>query len=255
MSGAAYWNQRIAQVGHTGWSDPAVYAYDQRLRLAAVRDAIAALPGGAHAAALDFGCGVGDFCALLAPRYGRVVGYDSADEVLRRARARHSAANIAYTGSLDEATGGRYDLVLSITVLQHVIDDDVLHCIVQRLAGCLAPQGRVVVLETFASGAASTATYLKRRDRRAFVDTFGAAGLALESDSGFYHPSEQPTPGFQAFRSRRLVRMLAALARRRVPGAASWLGRVASRAADLDAAYLQQPSSLTRLLVFAVASS
>mgnify|MGYP002684269118 CR=1 FL=1 len=110
MSGAAYWNQRIAQVGHTGWSDPAVYAYDQRLRLAAVRDAIAALPGGAHAAALDFGCGVGDFCALLAPRYGRVVGYDSADEVLRRARARHSAANIAYTGSLDEATGGRYDL-------------------------------------------------------------------------------------------------------------------------------------------------
>ena len=36
MSGAQFWAERVRRYGHTGWSDAAVYAYDQRLRLAAL---------------------------------------------------------------------------------------------------------------------------------------------------------------------------------------------------------------------------
>ena len=63
MSSAAFWSQRVRRYGHTGWSDAATYAYDQRLRLKAVSWLLKPM-----AAALDYGCGVGDFCALLATR-------------------------------------------------------------------------------------------------------------------------------------------------------------------------------------------
>jgi hypothetical protein len=59
-----FWQTRYAKHGHTGWSDSAIYAYDQLERLAIVGSAIERLGNGPETA-LDYGCGSGDFSPLL----------------------------------------------------------------------------------------------------------------------------------------------------------------------------------------------
>lgn len=245
MSSAAFWSARVRRYGHTGWSDPATYAYDQRLRLKAVAARL-----GPVDVALDYGCGVGDFCALLATQARQVVGHDLSAEALARAARLNPAPNIRYEADAQAVWAQRYDLVLSITVLQHVTDESELSAVLHRFAASLQPGGRVIVLETLA-GAAQDAGYLKRRTLAQLEAAFAAAGLSLLSRDGFYHPSECPTPAFRAYRSRLLVRLLARLGDWRVPGARAWLARLAAAAADRDADFLSQPASPTQLLVFA----
>lgn len=250
MSDPAYWASRLRRFGHTGWADPAVYAYDQRLRLAAIGRAIDSMPDLAKDAALDFGCGVGDFCTLLAERFARVDGHDPVPQVLQAARERNAAANVHYL-DVPELGVSRYDLVLCVTVLQHVVDDAELQALVGRLAGSLRPGGAFVVLETFAGRAAAAETATTRRRRAEdVVRLVDAAGLRLTGEQGFYHPSEAPTPAFLRYRhawATRVLSRMAALGSRR---AQRVLARRAVRAAAADDAWLDQPDSPTRLMVF-----
>jgi 2-polyprenyl-3-methyl-5-hydroxy-6-metoxy-1,4-benzoquinol methylase len=249
MSEAGFWADRVRRHGHTGWSDAAVYAYDQRLRLAAVRSLLPATRAPA-ASALDFGCGSGDFCTLLAEHYGRVVGYDNAAAVIEVARARHRGAGIEFTADLESALRGPHALVISITVLQHVLDDAELARVVARLAGSLQPGGRFVVLETFAGVKTPTASHTRRRRVEDFVRACAAARLQLRLNIGFYHPSECPTHAFQAYRRRFAVRALGRLASWQLPGARATLNTIGERAADADREALAQPASPTRLMLF-----
>lgn len=244
MSSAAFWSQRVRRYGHTGWSDAATYAYDQRLRLKAVSWLLKPM-----SAALDYGCGVGDFCALLATRAQRVVGHDLSRDALLRAARRHPSTAIRYEPVAQAVWSQRYDLILSITVLQHVVDDGELQSLLQHCADALQPDGRMIVLETLADETRDGG-YLKRRTRAALVDAFAQAGLSLQSRRGFYHPTECPTPAFTAYRRRFVVRLLSRLAGWKLPGAQAVLTRIANAAADADTEFLAQPASPTQLLVF-----
>lgn len=251
MSGEAFWSDRVSRYGHTGWSDAAVYAYDQRLRLAALRGWLDTQTIPAEATALDFGCGSGDFCALLAERFGTVVGCDLSPAVLAVAAQRHASPRIRYTADCDAALARRYALILCVTVLQHVVDDVELHSLLQRFAAALQPEGQVVVLETFAADAPAANGYLKRRTRESLVAAFASVGLALRSQRGFYHPSESPTPAFLAYRRRPLVRLLSRLAHWRLPGVRNGLDRLGAQAADADHDAMDRVGSPTQWLVFA----
>jgi 2-polyprenyl-3-methyl-5-hydroxy-6-metoxy-1,4-benzoquinol methylase len=252
MADALFWNQRLARYGHTGWSDFATYWYDQTLRLKAIEQAVLddapAMPL-PHASALDFGCGVGDFCALLAERFDKVVGYDVSRDIIERAGARHPSPRIRYTTQLEEALRGPHDLILCITVLQHVTDDAELAAVLQRFSGALAPDGRVAVMETIAE-AEQHAGYLKRRTLAQLRAMFADAGFTLTSQYSFYHPSEAPTPAYARYRARPDVRVLARLALWRVPTAGPLLRAIAQKAAAADEGFLGQRKSPTKILVF-----
>jgi SAM-dependent methyltransferase len=251
MSELDYWRRRLQRFGHTGWSDAAVYAYDQRLRLAAIAATLGELTSLRREAALDYGCGVGDFCALLARSFVRVDGHDPVPEVLEAARRRHPARNIRWFDQHELDGTPRYDLVLCVTVLQHVTDDAELDTLLSRLAGALRPGGYFVVLETFAGRAdASWAATLKRRRVDDLIARCAAAGLALQTQRGFYHPTEAPTPAFVRYRVAWPVRGMARAAGWGWVPARRWLERRAESAVQFDAAYLDQPDSPTRLLVF-----
>jgi len=250
LSDADFWSDRVRRYGHTGWSDAAVYAYDQPLRLAAFRKLLDARPGLQSTAALDFGCGSGDFCVVLAEHFTQVVGYDLSARVLAVAVQRNSGERIRYTIDRDEALGQRYALILCVTVLQHVVDDAELQALVRRLADALLPGGQVVVLETFAGAQPAASDYLKRRTLAALEEVFADAGLVLRSQRGFYHPSERPTTAFLAYRSRLTVRLLARLTHWRVPLVPGWLHALAARFAQADHEALDQPDSPTQWLVF-----
>lgn len=249
MSNATFWSDRVRRYGHTGWSDAAIYAYDQRLRLKAVREVLSATAGPRPSSALDFGCGVGDFCALLAPQVDTVVGYDVSPEVVALAAGTNPAPNVRYVSNTEAVWSRRYDVILSVTVLQHVVRDDELQALLLRFAAVLNPRGRIVVLETLAD-VPHDAGYLKRRTLAQLLSAFEAAGLEMIVQRGFYHPSECPTPAFSAYRSRLTVRLLARLAAWRVAPARALLTRIARRAADADTASLDQPGSPTQWLVF-----
>jgi len=250
MADVSYWTQRLRRYGHTGWSDFATYWYDQRLRLRAIERVVLAPRSGAARSALDFGCGVGDFCALLAQRFESVVGYDVSVDILQRARQRNGHTNIRYTDSLDQALGVKRDLILSITVLQHITDDAELATLLQRFASTLAPGGRVAIMETLADSERH-AGYLKRRTLPQLLGLFEQVGLVPQGRHHFYHPSEAPTPSYTRYRTRVPVQLLTRLAGWRVPLAEGLLRRIAQRAADADTDYLDRAPSPTQILVFA----
>lgn len=250
MSGAPFWSERVRRYGHTGWSDAAVYAYDQRLRLVALRQWLDAQEFPRDAAALDFGCGSGDFSALLAERFDSVLGCDLSPAVLAVAARRKASPRIRYTADADAALTQRYALILCVTVLQHVVDDAELQVLLQRFAAALQPDGQVVVLETFAAGPTAANGYLKRRTLESLVAAFAAAGLALRSQRGFYHPSESPTAAFLAYRRRPLVRLLSRLAPWRLPRVSDWLDRIGAQAAEADRDAMDRAGSPTQWLVF-----
>ena len=148
MADPDFWRARLRRHGHTGWADPAIYAYDQTLRLRAVQQWLHTRRGPLRRA-LDFGCGVGDFAALLAVSAPEVTGYDIDADIVQRARQRVTAPGVRFTADrADALAAGPYDVVLCITVLQHVLDDDEARQLAAALAAALAARGSLLMLET-----------------------------------------------------------------------------------------------------------
>jgi hypothetical protein len=82
--------------------------------------------------------------------------------------------------------GGTFDLVLAVTVLQHMLDPVALCGAVERMIDHLAPGGRMVLLEA-APAKLSTrcdSTVFKARTRAAYLRLFSAYGLTLRSLTG-----------------------------------------------------------------------
>lgn len=250
-----FWDGRLRRFGHTGWADAATYAYDQRLRLKAVEQMLTARVERTEAPcrrALDYGCGVGDFSRLLSRHAGQVVGFDVSEAIVARAAGLNPGSNIRYTSRMSEVFGeahAGYDLILSITVLQHVTDDAALQALLDAMAAHLSAGGEIIVLETFAD-VEHAAGHVKRRTVAGLVAQFERAGLRLRAASAFYHPTEHPTPAFRRYRHRFGVRLLGRLAGWGLPGAQRRLASIASACAEADTAFMEQAASSTRLMRF-----
>jgi ubiquinone/menaquinone biosynthesis C-methylase UbiE len=73
----------------------------------------------------------------------------------------------------------RFNRILGITVLQHVLDPDRFQASIDRLAAHLAPGGRVVLLEVAPSrsSARCDSAIFTARSEQTYLDAFGRAGL------------------------------------------------------------------------------
>ncbi len=146
---------------------------------------------------LDVGCGVGRWSRLLASRGARVTGVDLSPTMIAEARRRAAQAGLASRcrflvqdlARLD--AGEPYDLVLGVTVLQHILDPGALRAAVQRLAAHLAPGGRLVLLEAAPLGTRDRCdtTVFKARDRASYLSLFESVGLRCRALTGV-----DPTP-------------------------------------------------------------
>lgn len=96
---------------------------------------------------MDFGCGAGRLCRMLAQRGARVTGVDSSDAMLERAKAYDNTAygEISYRllGQMQRPAHGQFDFAICMHVLGHVPDPLLT---LMHLRYCLARWGRVVVL-------------------------------------------------------------------------------------------------------------
>jgi 2-polyprenyl-3-methyl-5-hydroxy-6-metoxy-1,4-benzoquinol methylase len=193
-----YWDDRARRFAARGEGLAAVCSYGMPafyngLTHAAQRLALAkwlrVAPG---TRALDVGCGVGRWSRLLASRGVAVTGVDLSGAMIAEAERRAAKAGVAYrcrflvqdAAALD--AGGTFDLVLAVTVLQHILDPAALSAAVERMADHLAPGGRMILLEvapeTLSRGCDSTV--FKARSRAAYLRMFMAHGLDLHALTG-----------------------------------------------------------------------
>ena len=95
--------------------------------------------------AIDVGCGAGLLAEPLARLGAKVTGVDAAPENIGAART-HAAASgleIEYiAGGIEDLPGRRFDLVVSMEVIEHVADPAAF---VAALSGALAPGGLMIL--------------------------------------------------------------------------------------------------------------
>jgi SAM-dependent methyltransferase len=141
---------------------------------------------------LDVGCGVGRWSRLLAAEGARVFGVDLSPTMVAQARRRAALEGVAERchfavsdlAQLDLRK--RFDLVLGVTVLQHILDPAALHEAISALAAHLAPGGRMVLLEAAPVDAADRcdSTVFVARPRRFYLDAFRNCGLRAQTITG-----------------------------------------------------------------------
>lgn len=123
-----FWDKRCILHGHTGYKDDVVYLYDQPLRLRAVRTAItrSRIYLNEHSQILDIGCGVGDFISELSKTGASISGIDISNETIKKCKIRfRNLPNVILENiKLEDMNfkNNQFDLVVSITVLQHIIN-------------------------------------------------------------------------------------------------------------------------------------
>ncbi|WP_194074845.1 SAM-dependent methyltransferase [Steroidobacter cummioxidans] len=141
---------------------------------------------------LDVGCGVGRWSMLLAGRGGIVTGADLSPTMIAEARRRAELQGVSTRtrfivqdlAHLD--AGGPFDLILGVTVLQHILDPASLRSAVRRMANHLAPGGRMVLLEAAPASIAEhcDTSVFRARQRRVYLDLFAEEGFELRAISG-----------------------------------------------------------------------
>lgn len=194
----AYWEERARRFAIDGAGLAAVCSYgmpafynrfidlSQRLALAPW---LRVRPG---TSVLDVGCGVGRWCRELAARGARVTGVDFSPTMIAEARRRAAEQGVLQRcrflvqdlAHLD--AGERFDLVLGVTVLQHILEPKALQAALRRLVAHLAPGGRLILLEAAPTRAVAScdSPIFQARPRSAYLRLFAEYGLRVRAITG-----------------------------------------------------------------------
>ena len=209
-----YWEDRARRFAREGAGLAAVCAYgmpefynraidlEQRLAL----EPWLRIPAGARA--LDVGCGVGRWSRLLAARGAEVTGVDLSPTMIAEARRRAVEDGVAercrfeVQDLCDLSIAGTFDLVLGVTVLQHILNPDALRAALVGMSTRLKPGGRMVLLEAAPSAVVQRcdSTVFRARHRGVYLDLFRACDLRLRKLTGV-DPAPFRTPLLPHLRS------------------------------------------------------
>jgi 2-polyprenyl-3-methyl-5-hydroxy-6-metoxy-1,4-benzoquinol methylase len=188
---SAYWEARARRFGTRAQGLGAVcsygmpWLYNAAIDLCQRRALAPWLSGRSGLRALDVGCGVGRWSLRLAARGMRVTGIDHSRSMLERAteRAREHGLTCEFAEAdvnqlqLDR----RFDLILSVTVLQHIVDFDRAARAISNLARHLAANGELVLLEAAPSrdNLRCNSPIFRARTFTWYQDALARAGLQI----------------------------------------------------------------------------
>lgn len=198
MTAAVYWEDRARRFAAVGrglravcsFGMPAFYnGYIHLLQSRALAPVIRVRPG---SLVLEIGCGVARWGRKLAASGARVTGVDLAPAMVTEARRRAIAEGVDercefQVGDVSELRLDRqFDLILSVTVLQHIVEVDRLDSALIAMARHLVPGGRIVLLEaapTSGNSRCNTEMFLARAES-VYRDAFARAGLRCVTTMG-----------------------------------------------------------------------
>lgn len=194
----AYWEDRARRFAGERDGLAAVCAYgmpefynraihtEQRL---ALRPWLEVPPG---TRVLDVGCGIGRWSRLLAARGAIVTGVDLSPTMVAQAQLRAAADGVAHRCRFEVQDlshlelPDRFDLVLGVTVLQHILDPAKLRAALAAMARHVAPGGRMILLEAAPSATANRCdtTVFRARPRAEYLRLIEESGLHLQALTG-----------------------------------------------------------------------
>jgi SAM-dependent methyltransferase len=197
-SARAYWEGRAQKFAARGrglaavcsYGMPAFYNYSiewgQRRALLPWLPRVAA----GSSTALDVGCGVGRWSLELARRGHEVLGLDLSPSMLAQAKLRAGVQGARCTFELGDVNaldlGRKFDFIVCVTVLQHILNPLEARGAIVRLAEHLAPGGTLVLLEaapTRSSSRCDTAVF-RARSLEWYRDALLAAGMSVAAEAG-----------------------------------------------------------------------
>lgn len=172
-----YWDKRSEAEGHTGWSS-FLYPLDQYLRLRHIKDCILNLQRNGDLPSefrfLDFGCGVGDFTNLLTELGGTGIGVDISKHVILNAAEKYPKLSFYHRDRLSENNFNQLDIILAITVFQHMVEDDDLLYNIKFLSSKLKCNGLLISIDKISNSDYSlyNNNYIKIRTHSSFDKFF-----------------------------------------------------------------------------------
>ncbi|MBN2737151.1 MAG: class I SAM-dependent methyltransferase [Spirochaetales bacterium] len=100
-------------------------------------------------AALDIGCGTGEFTRALSPFCKQVIGIDVSESMIGEAKKRNPGKNISYIHqdieSYLENSDKKYDIIASIATFHHLDQKNML----RKVEGRLKPGGLLLILDLY----------------------------------------------------------------------------------------------------------
>lgn len=200
-----YWEKRMKEYGHTGWGDPAIYAFDQRIRLNVVAEIVDMYLKGVGNNLLDFGCGTGDFSYELSYKYKNIYLYDVSETCVENACGRLNNGIAVLDFEKLKMINVKYDTILSITVLQHIVDDNELRDRLSYMYDNLSHDGILIVEESFLGKIDSMIE--QSWTSVAFEGLITELGFQVFKKYNYYYP-DNSNKHFRAYVNRMDVRVL-----------------------------------------------
>jgi SAM-dependent methyltransferase len=141
---------------------------------------------------LDVGCGIGRWSRFLAARGALVLGVDLSPTMIAQARRRATEQGVADRCRFAVADlaqldlGQQFDVVLGVTVLQHILDPVLFRAALSAMVAHLAPGGRMILLEAAPTATVSrcNSTVFTARDRDVYFDMIHSCGLEVRALTG-----------------------------------------------------------------------
>lgn len=141
---------------------------------------------------LDVGCGVGRWSRMLATQGAEVTGVDLSPTMIAEAQRRAAAQGVAarcrfrVQDLAELEVGETFDLIVGVTVLQHILDLHALKAALASMRAHLRPGGRMVLLEAAPMKPVSRcdSTVFRARPRDVYLGLFRETGLSLRALTG-----------------------------------------------------------------------
>lgn len=188
-----YWDARANEIGHTGWNSP-FYKLDQFSRLTHVRRVIGGIlaqtNSGHSFKFLDFGCGTGDFSQMMQSLGGTGIGVDISPAIVTIAENKNLSGVEFKTDLPSGEEVGGFDIILAVTVFQHILDDENLLKVFDKLKRLCNEKAHIIIIEkvdvktNFANAASSE--YLRARSKEDWDRITNKAGLKIKKT--YYYP-------------------------------------------------------------------
>jgi len=167
----AYWESRYAQGGNSGVGSYALFAEfkAELLNAFVARHAIAQV--------MEFGCGDGNQLSLA--HYPQYLGFDISHSALAECRKRFAADAYKRFAHVSEYAGETAELVLSLDVIYHLVEDEVFERYMRQLFKA-STRYVIIYASNFDSAPGSTEPHVKHRAFLDWVKTHQPAWRLLE---------------------------------------------------------------------------